>query len=47
MVKFYVTQLKTKSTEERQAYLDETVPSRFRDQVRKAWNEQHPDEELK
>lgn len=46
MKNFYLTRLGVKSPEERQTYLDETVPNRFRDEVRSAWNEAHPDETL-
>lgn len=46
MVAFYLMRLAKKSPEERQAYLDETVPTRFRDQVREQWNAEHEDETL-
>ena len=46
MVKFYLTQLKFKDPSERQTYLDETVKEKFRDEVRQAWNDAHPDETL-
>ena len=47
MIKFYINRLQKKSTtEERQSYLDTTVPERFRDDVRTQWNEENPDEVL-
>lgn len=47
MVKFYLNRIAGKLPEERQAYLNETVPAKFRDQVKEAWNQAHPEEELK
>lgn len=46
MVKFYLTRLEGKQPDERQAYLNDTVPERFREQVKQAWNEAHPGEAL-
>lgn len=46
MKNFYLTRLEGKPREERQAYLDDVVVSRYRDEVRTAWNEAHPDERL-
>lgn len=46
MKNFYLKRIERKAPDERQAYLDDTVPARFRDEVRSAWNEAHPGETL-
>lgn len=46
MKNFYLTRLERKPRSERQSYLDEVVVARYRDEVRSAWNEAHPDETL-
>ena len=46
MIKFYLVRLEKKLPEERQDYLDTTVVAVYRDDVRTAWNEAHPEEEL-
>ena len=42
MKKFYLTRLEKKSPAERQAYLDEVVVEKYRDEVREEWNATHP-----
>lgn len=46
MKNFYLTRLARLAPDMRQGYLDETVVARYRDEVREAWNEDHPDETL-
>lgn len=46
MKNFYLTRLEKKDASERQTYLDETVVERYREEVKAAWNEAHPDEAL-
>lgn len=46
MKKFYLTRLEKKNPEERQAYLDEVVVKKYRDEVREEWNATHPAEEM-
>lgn len=47
MIKFYVARLSMlKSKEGREDYLHNTVVETLRDQVRDAWNAEHPDEPI-
>lgn len=46
MKNFYLTRLKGKDPSERQAYLDETVVEKYREEVKAAWNAEHPEETL-
>ena len=39
MVKFYLNRLSKKLPEERQDYLDTTVPAKFHDDVLNQWND--------
>ena len=46
MKNFYLTQLKYTPADQRQTFLDEKVPAKFRDDVKQAWNDAHPSETL-
>lgn len=46
MKNFYLIRIASKSSDKRQSYLDETVLESYRNQVRDAWNADHPEETL-